>query len=97
MKNCPDCNKHLPYTSFHRDKQRPDGLRLYCKDCAIERSKNYYKNNKGYLLTVKKKHYKEVIKTNEDVYKKYLEQNKKNKKKSYIKKITEKEEVKEHN
>ena len=33
LRHCPCCQGVLPPSEFNRDRQRPDGLRVYCKPC----------------------------------------------------------------
>ena len=40
-KRCSTCSKVLPTTEFTKDKQKPDGLRNYCRSCARERARAY--------------------------------------------------------
>ncbi|MFI7436367.1 endonuclease VII domain-containing protein [Micromonospora haikouensis] len=37
-KKCPQCERLLPTTEFHRNRRRADGLAYYCKTCAAARS-----------------------------------------------------------
>jgi hypothetical protein len=37
MKTCPICKIAKPLTDFHKDAQKKDGLRLYCKNCRNAR------------------------------------------------------------
>ncbi|GAA0394967.1 hypothetical protein GCM10009541_42580 [Micromonospora gifhornensis] len=37
-KTCPQCQRSLPRTEFHRNRRRVDGLAYYCKACATIRS-----------------------------------------------------------
>ncbi|MEO3780270.1 endonuclease VII domain-containing protein [Micromonospora sp. B11E3] len=37
-KTCPQCQRLLPATEFHRNRRRADGLAFYCKSCAVARS-----------------------------------------------------------
>ncbi|MFI9528336.1 endonuclease VII domain-containing protein [Micromonospora rosaria] len=37
-KRCPQCERVLPATEFHRNRRRPDGRAFYCKACASIRS-----------------------------------------------------------
>ena len=32
-KRCPCCNKALPHSAFYKNKNCPDGLHTYCKEC----------------------------------------------------------------
>jgi hypothetical protein len=36
---CPKCNSYLNITNYNKDKNRRDGLQLWCRNCQ----KNYYK------------------------------------------------------
>jgi ribosomal protein L44E len=38
MKTCPTCKITKPLTEFHKDVQKKDGLRLYCKKCRNART-----------------------------------------------------------
>jgi len=38
MKTCPTCNQTKPFSEFHKDAQKKDGLRLYCKKCRNARA-----------------------------------------------------------
>lgn len=41
LKLCPRCNIEQQRTEFTKDKNRPDGLKVYCKTCCkIERTEN---------------------------------------------------------
>lgn len=40
-KLCIRCNRMLPISHFHKNKYRPDGYRVYCKDCVSEYGKQY--------------------------------------------------------
>jgi hypothetical protein len=33
MRHCPCCQGVSPASEFNRDRQRPDGLRVYCQPC----------------------------------------------------------------
>ncbi len=37
-KTCPQYRRSLPWTEFHRNRRRADGLAYYCKACATVRS-----------------------------------------------------------
>ena len=41
MKFCKDCGKDKPLGQFHRDAQKGDGLRVYCKTCTNEAQRVY--------------------------------------------------------
>ena len=40
-KRCPKCEQTLPTTSFFKNKSRYDGLQGYCKQCKIQRDRQY--------------------------------------------------------
>ena len=42
LKICADCKEEKPYSEFHRDSSKKDGLRLYCKDCMCIRHRKWY-------------------------------------------------------
>lgn len=52
MKKCTRCKKRKPVSSFSRDKNRKDGLCLYCKAC----DKKYYQENRKECLERNKKY-----------------------------------------
>lgn len=37
-KICKTCAKNKPIVEYHKDKNRPDGIRIYCKQCQKERA-----------------------------------------------------------
>jgi hypothetical protein len=94
MKTCTKCGLKKELFKFHKDKNRKDGLSLWCKDCVKEYTTNYYNKNKKQILNLVKlyrKQNKEKIKlTNHNNYlknkkeilqkcKKYRENHKKQK------------------
>ena len=46
MKTCSHCRRSKRLDQFHRDARRPDGRRGYCKRCAKERDKIWYRKNR---------------------------------------------------
>lgn len=46
MKICRKCNQDKSLECFGKHKGRKDGLQSYCKECALETSKKWYKDNK---------------------------------------------------
>jgi len=44
-KRCPKCGEKLPLDQFHKNKAKPDGLRVICKNCAKAYHQKYYKEN----------------------------------------------------
>ena len=51
-KVCSKCRRELPISEFCKDKNRKDGLNIYCRQCASERRLEYYKNNKEHVKTI---------------------------------------------
>lgn len=44
FKVCPNCNTEHNIANFHKNKNKSDGLAVYCKDCMKVFSKYYYKH-----------------------------------------------------
>lgn len=44
-KTCTKCKKSKPKSEFHKDAQKSDGLRFWCKACAVENVKQHNKTN----------------------------------------------------
>lgn len=44
-KRCSKCGETKPTTEFGRDRSRADGLADYCKECAREKNRRYYRAN----------------------------------------------------
>lgn len=57
-KICKQCGRLLPIDMFHKSKGHKDGHKSVCKDCASERKKVYYNENK--------QRYKEYYQNNRD-------------------------------
>lgn len=75
MKVCPKCGESKPQESFHKDKNRKDGLSCWCKVCACKNSKRWAKENPDKVLSQKRKYNKEnrlrINKYNDEIRKKY--------------------------
>lgn len=41
MKRCSKCKTERPLTEFHKDKYRPDGIRIQCISCTRAYGKKY--------------------------------------------------------
>lgn len=39
LKRCPGCDTVKPASEFHKNKGRSDGLRSYCKPCALKKNR----------------------------------------------------------
>jgi transcription elongation factor Elf1 len=47
LKTCSHCKIDKDVSCFSKDKQKKDGLQIYCKSCSkIYRDKTYYKDSK---------------------------------------------------
>lgn len=40
-KHCPSCNKSKPESAFGNNRQTPDGLMYYCRECAADKQRKY--------------------------------------------------------
>lgn len=47
MKRCSRCTKRLPLTAFNKNTSRKDGLNTFCRTCACDASREYYRNNRA--------------------------------------------------
>ena len=56
MKTCKCCKQTKPITEFYKNKSKPDGLTIYCKDCSKEKERNFHKNNPQLKKFRNKKH-----------------------------------------
>ena len=77
MKICSKCKQTKNLCEFTKDKNKKDGLFLYCKECKKSVAKKEYEKNKVRILNYQKEYYKEN--TNEikvRVKKDYLEKQK---------------------
>jgi hypothetical protein len=57
MKKCSKCNQIKDFCEFTKDKNRPDGLFVYCRECKKIISKKEYDKNKLRILDYQKKYY----------------------------------------
>lgn len=44
-KTCSRCREPKPRTAFGRDRQTPDGLNYYCRECAAEKQRLWVSAN----------------------------------------------------
>jgi len=42
MKRCPGCNQTKPVEDFAKNRTRPDGLQLWCRDCIALANRKWY-------------------------------------------------------
>lgn len=70
MKTCNKCLLIKDFTSFYKDRTKPDGFAYTCKDCGreqdIKRRRQYDKRNPTHRKTYDRKYYKD----NEEIIKK---------------------------
>ena len=75
MKICKKCNQNLDESCFNKNKNKSDGLEIYCKECAkiksrlayergrekyIARNKERYLENKEHILSTSKEYYERL-------------------------------------
>lgn len=46
-KICPSCHMFKSYTGFAKNRSKRDGYQVYCKPCANEKTKKFFKTEKG--------------------------------------------------
>jgi hypothetical protein len=55
FKRCKKCGEDRPHSSFHRAKDRPDGLQVYCKDCQRAYYKSHREEKDSYIAEYREK------------------------------------------
>ncbi|WP_369221892.1 endonuclease domain-containing protein [Streptomyces sp. R39] len=45
-KHCKKCERHLPSAAFARDKNRRDGLQVYCRECVAKYGAAHYRRRR---------------------------------------------------
>ena len=84
-KKCSKCKHTKNVSDFTKDKNRPDGLFVYCRECKKTEQKKEYEKNKERILNYQREYYLEntnKIKSNVSNY--YLKNKEKNKEKAKI-------------
>ena len=56
---CITCEIEKPVTEYYKDKRMKNGYKNECKECAGERRKKHYKENKEKVLEYNKQYYKD--------------------------------------
>jgi len=56
QKRCGHCGKTKPLSEFHRNKNSRDGHTNQCKECAIAKTRAWYKDNKERAKTTNKEY-----------------------------------------
>jgi hypothetical protein len=59
MKKCGKCELLKDEKEFHKNKNNPDGLHFWCKECRKVESSNYLKDNKEQISVRKSEHYRD--------------------------------------
>lgn len=54
LRHCPCCQGVFPPSEFARDRQRPDGLRVYCHACNRLKALAGYRKRRDLLAAVKR-------------------------------------------
>ena len=70
-KVCVVCGIEKSKSSFNKDPKTPDGLDSRCKECVVEYKKEYYKENKEFVLGQVKKYRcenKDIVKERKQKY-----------------------------
>lgn len=57
MKRCSKCREIKPFTAFHKQKCKKDGLRVHCKNCRSTYAKTVFQANKNKILAQNKQWY----------------------------------------
>lgn len=62
MKECKECHRELPTSSFHKDKTNKDRLRTRCKDCRSKIASLYWEKNWKRKTLIKRLEYAQLKK-----------------------------------
>lgn len=46
MKRCPACEQHKPLDAFNKADKRPDGKRIYCRECESAKNRAWAAGNR---------------------------------------------------
>ena len=75
-KICKKCGRELPLSEFYKHEKHKDGHRNECKECNLQRQKQYREGNKETIAERKKKYYQDNKETLVERKKKYYQDNK---------------------
>ena len=50
MKLCSKCRLEKPTSDYHKDSQKPDGLRTWCKSCVLAQQAEYRRSPTGQAI-----------------------------------------------
>jgi len=64
-KHCKRCDRDLPLSKFNKDKNRPDGLAFYCKNCVSEEGQRFRSTALGVfgLIKGRQTHFRKINST----------------------------------
>lgn len=72
---CRTCEVEKPLAEYYTDKKMKNGYQTECKECAKERRRKRYEENKDEVLEYNKQYYREnADKVREDRMKRYYSQ-----------------------
>jgi 5-methylcytosine-specific restriction endonuclease McrA len=57
MKVCKICSREKPLSEYHKNRNRPDGVTIYCKPCAVLKAGQWQKSNRNRVNEVGRKNY----------------------------------------
>jgi len=83
IKKCTKCELEKHFTDFYKNKNFKDGLSYACKQCDINRSKEYRRNNREKILELGKK-WKENNKEYVEIYGRIYRKENRDKKIQYL-------------
>jgi hypothetical protein len=66
-KYCPDCRGPKPVSAFGRNRQSPDGLHYYCKQCAASRQRTWAKANPEKVRAMRENYLRAIYERNASV------------------------------
>jgi hypothetical protein len=75
MRVCCKCKKEKSLKEFAKHKRMKDGRDTICRECARERAREHYKNNKEKRISLAKKYYEEHRENMLEKAAKYREEN----------------------
>lgn len=64
VKQCTRCKNYLPRSSFHKDRQKKDGVRSDCIACCRKARDEFIEKNPGHIEAIRKQYIKRWNKEN---------------------------------
>lgn len=56
MKTCPKCSQSKSVSEFYKDKSRPDGLKVWCRECSRKHDTSNPDTRRAYQTKWRKDH-----------------------------------------